>query len=256
MKKLFIPEECEESYLRYLDEGFDAINDTTKNIDERAELANESMVTAAENADRSLESEEGFKLLEAQLGKVKEFLDGDKAALAKLLDTAGVAQDIYQHGSNVAGMSICIAEKVGIRDPQKLLDLGIASLLHDAGKESLGFGAMTAIKDVSKDDLAKFHTHGEISAEKIKDKPYVSDRVIELIVNHEEYGAGLGYPQKRNIDKLQRTSQVLNLCNAFDRFCIDHQKVPREAFASFFEANVENFPEKHLTVLEDVISQN
>lgn len=255
VRKLYIRAEEEPTYLQYLEEGLDTLEDKNKSIEEKANITNDTMVTAAENADKSLESEQGFKTLEGQLNKVQNFLLAEAGALESVLGVSGVSDDIFQHCSNVSSMAVTLGQKLGIRDPGKFTDIGVAGLLHDFGKSTVMIEPLKPVDQMSKEELARFHKHPLEGCDALKGKQYVSTRVLEMIENHEEIGQGEGFPEKRNIKRLPKYCQVLNICNAYDRLCIQRNVPPLEAMEMFRSELGDKFDEKHVNALAEIVTK-
>ncbi len=66
-RKLFIRSEDENTYLSYLEQGLNSLSDTTKDINDRGAMAHDAMIIAAENAEKNLETEEGFNSQKKQI---------------------------------------------------------------------------------------------------------------------------------------------------------------------------------------------
>ena len=64
---------------------------------------------------------------------------------------------------------------------------------------------------------------------------------------------GLGFPEKKRFAKLAADSQIFNLCDAFDHFCIKSGLAAKDCFDSFVEQRGEHFDMQLLEVLEKQI---
>lgn len=249
VKKLYIPEESEGAYLAYLDRGLNSLKNTSVSINERSQIVSNAMTNEAENALHNVETERGYRSTEDRIQKVVDFLLSETSALKSVLGATGCAQDVYQHAANATTLTLSLASKLGVQQPKELLDLGIASLLHDAGLTELGFNAETQYEKLSVADLKKYQEHPIIISQKLNGKPYINKNVLELIANHEEKGDGLGYPGKKRISTLPLTSQILNLCDAYDHFSVIHKLPPVEAIKQFFGIKIGLYNLDHIKAL-------
>lgn len=68
--------------------------------------------------------------------------------------------------------------------------------------------------------------------------------------DHEEFGDGLGFPNKKNYFRMLTDSKVFNLCDFFDHFCLSQKKTALEAIEPFIEAHSEHFDPDLLGLLE------
>jgi HD-GYP domain-containing protein (c-di-GMP phosphodiesterase class II) len=242
VKKLFFLEEAEQSYLDYLDAGLNQLSDSNLAKSEKVALISGAMTTEAENVSRNIETEKGYKKTEVRVEKVVNFLASESGALKELFASGEFSTDNHQHSANVANLSIGLAMKAGLNGTRDLLELGLASLIHDLGLTKLGFAADVQPETLSKEDKLRYFDHPKVSTEALADKPYITQAVVDLVFRHEEVGEGAGYPSKDRMSKLPMTSQILNLCNAYDRYCMLKKVSPLEASKTFFTDKVGLFP--------------
>jgi HD-GYP domain-containing protein (c-di-GMP phosphodiesterase class II) len=254
VKKVFIQDHEEDSYLDYLDKGLDVLEQENISSTEKASLTKDTLNTQAENAERSLENEKAYNRMQGQLGKIVDFFTSDKSALKNVLSASGIAVDTSQHSANVTSLALGIAAKAGITDSKDLLDLGIACLVHDIGLKKLNLPLNASRETLKGEDLKRYMNHSTDGTALLSGKPFITPRVLALVADHEEIGEGRGYPEKKRIEKLIPTSQILNLSNAFDRFCIQKGLNSKDAIDPFFEKHSENFILEHLTILTTVIT--
>lgn len=256
VRKLYINDADEPKYLEYLDTSLNDLKDESVSIADRGQLAKESMVLAAERADKALESEDEYHRLEEQIGKIRGFLlTGGEGALNSILGAGGIAEDIFHHASNVSSMSVGLGGKIGIKDPNLLLELGIGGLLHDFGKQSLGLTKFQPISSMTLEERRIFESHASVGAELLKGKEHVSAKIIAMIESHEEVGNGEGYPNKRNLKRLPLEIQVLSLCNAYDQFSIETRLEGGALGEAFFEKKGSLFEEAHIIKLLELLEQ-
>ena len=254
VRKLYILSECEKDYLHYLDQGLQSLTDQSKNIEERGALAHDSMVTAAENAERSLETEQGFKRSQDQFEKVIDFLMSDQGAMKQILNASGYALDNHHHAATVSTLSLSLAAAAELKDSKELFELGIAALVHDIGKNNLPFDAMKLRDEMTPEERKRYECHPADGANMLAGKPFISGRILGLISDHEEIGRGRGFPEKKDISKLKKPYQILNVCNDFDRFCFEKKMDPLKAIDPFYEARGENFSEELITLLATILN--
>lgn len=254
VKKLFIETDSESKYLDYLETGLNSLNDTSKNLDERSALAHDSMVTAAENVERNLETEQGYRRTEAQFSKIVEFLMSDRGAIKKILENAGCSLDNHAHAATVSTLSLSLATRLEIKNSEDLLQLGIAGLVHDLGKNSLNFDPMTPRDQLTPEQRKDYERHPATSVDLLSGKPFITPRVLGLVADHEEVGRGKGFPKKKDLSKLKKVYQIFNLCNDFDRICFEKKLEPMKAIDPFFEERGELFDENLITTLATVLT--
>jgi putative nucleotidyltransferase with HDIG domain len=254
VKKLFIPEESESKYLAYLDQGLAKLTQSDAPLENRAGIAHDSMVTAAENAERNLETEKGYQQVENQMSKILDFIQSDRGALKGMLGSAGKSEDIFQHSATVSSLAISLATKLGIKNSREIAELGIAGLVHDLGKTHLSFDPLKKRQDMTPDEKKEYEKHVTNALEILTKKKFITPTIVNIVANHEEVGRGRGFPEKKNLSDLPKLNQIFNLCNDFDRFCYENELAPLQGIDPFFEARGPNFNEEYISVLATVLT--
>ncbi len=254
VRKLFIPAGQEQDYLRYLENALDSLANDKVSISDRTKLAHDTLVTAAENAVKNLESEVGFKQQKKQLSKITQFLVSDRKIIKEIMQNFNAELDNNHHAANVSSLSVAVAEKLGITDKADLFDLSMAALLHDVGKQRFKENYDALGESMTQQQLQQYRAHVSDGISLLQEKPFINPRILGLIASHEELGRGRGYPEKKDVFKLPEIYQILILCNRFDHFHT-HQQLPTlQALDIFFERHANDFSDELVTVLASVLT--
>lgn len=253
VKKLYIPDDSEAAYLAYLDAGLNSLKDASISVQDKSALVSSAMVTEAENAIHNVQTETGYRKTEDRIGKVIDFLTSESGALKNILTQTGTSMDNFQHAANVTSMAVGMAQKLGISQTRDLLDIGVASLLHDSALAKLGFNADVKLDKLPIEDLKKYQEHPVAAAHLLAGKPYINKNVLELIANHEEIGESAGFPNKKRLSILPPTQQVLNLCDNFDHYASTKGLPPLEAIKTYMSDKIGLFNLDHIKVLTGVL---
>ena len=250
IKKVYIPSDQEPQYLKFLDQALDTLQAASLPTEARAEIAQDTLKQEAENIGKTLESEEAYRSSEARIHKVVDFMLNEPKALAGMLSAAGLSVDDSAHGSTVSSLALAVGARSGRLNREELTDLAVAALLHDTALKELGFDVKSNIENVAKDDRAKFKSHPQKAIEQVAGKKFITPRVLRIIEDHEEFGEGLGFPNKKRYAKLAEDSKIFNLCDAFDHFCIKMGKPAPECVEKFIEANADHYDLALIETLE------
>lgn len=249
VKKLFIQEDAEQDYLKYLDAGLDRLKDEKLAPTERLALVHDALVTDAENVSRNIENQPGYIHTEQRMKKAAEFLTSENGIVKNVLDSAGFSQDSFQHCANVSTLSVGLASLLGVTQTSELVELGIAALLHDIGYLKLDFNPRVSISELTLEQLNQFHRHPVIGAEMLSERPYINKKMRDLVSDHEEKGDGIGFPNKKRISTLSLPSQILNLCNEYDRYSFEKKISHKDAAKGFFQDRIGAFDLNHIKML-------
>lgn len=254
VKKLFVPKEAEGFYLAYLDAGLGQLRDNKLTLNDRADIARDAITTSAENAAEKIQTEAGYRATETQVGKALDFLVSEQGAMRQMLSSSGFATDVSQHAANVVSLAVKLASTIGLPNSD-LLNIGVAALIHDIGKESLGLDLSIPREQLTPEQKIIYQKHPEAAIGKLVDKPYISKPVLELVLNHEEIGEGAGFPNKKRINTLPKAQQVLNLCNEYDRMCTVNKISPMDAMKQFYIDKLGLFDMELLKALGAIIQK-
>lgn len=254
VRKLFIQSSDEDSYLEYLDQGINYLSDKSKDMNEKGALANDAMVLAAENAEKNLDTQEGFDHQKMQFDKITEFILSDRNAIKSMLTSAGISVDNNHHAATVSSLCLAVATKMGMTDKTELFELGTAALLHDIGKNRLKFDSHRSKDQMSPAEWKQFKEHANDGADMLAGKPYISPRILGLIQAHEEVGVGKGFPEKKNVFQLPLSYQILSMVNQFDHLATHSKLAPFQAMDPFFEKFGSDYDENLISVLATVIT--
>ncbi len=253
VKKIYIPQEQETQYLSYLDKALEQLQKKDLSVSNRAELAQDTLKQEADSISKTLESEEAYRSSESRIQQVVDFMISEPKALAGMLTSAGLSVDDSAHGSTVSSLVLAVGTASKYMNRDELTDAAVAGLLHDSALKKLGFDVKSDITNISKEKRIDFKKHPAIAVEQVAGKQFITPRVLRIITDHEEYGEGLGFPEKKWFEKLQVDSQIFNLCDAFDHFSIQAGKASKDCFDDFVAARGEHFDMDLIQILEQQV---
>jgi HD-GYP domain-containing protein (c-di-GMP phosphodiesterase class II) len=254
VKKLYVPKDAEGLYLAYLDAGLGQLKDAKLTLNDRADIARDSITTAAEGAAEKVQTQAGYLATEGQVGKILDFLVSEQGAMRQMLSNVGFATDVSQHSANVVTLSVKLASSLGLIGAD-LLNIGVAALIHDIGKEGLGLDPTIPRESLTPEQKIIYQKHPEAASNKLIDKPYINKAILDLVLNHEEIGEGAGFPNKKRLSTLPKTQQILNLCNEYDRMCTVNKISPMDAIKQFYIDKLGLFDMELLKALTGIIQK-
>ncbi len=254
VKKLFINPSDEDLYLSYLELGLSSLSNNNVSVEDRASLAHDTMVTSVENAEKNLETESGYNSQKRQLEEVSKFIGSDRGPIKSMLTAAGISFDNNQHSATVASLCLALATKLGRLMSDEITELGFAALLHDIGKSRLKFDQSIPVAKMTAEQLKQYKNHPQDGVSMLSGKPFISPRILGLIASHEEYGIGRGFPDKKNLFKMDLSYQILSMVNKFDHFCMENSLLPQQAIDPFFEKYGDHFSEELVSTFATILT--
>ena len=130
----------------------------------------------------------------------------------------------------------------------------MASLVHDLGCVKLGISPWALPTEMDPESLKVFKKHPQATMDGLAGKRFITPGILRLVLDHEEIGDGRGYPERKRLSSLPLTSQIMNLCNEFDRMAMAKKLSPTALMPIFFQEKADLFDLDHLTKLGEVIA--
>jgi len=158
----------------------------------------------------------------------------------------------YFHSIDTCIMSSFLGIASGI-DKEELVELGLASMLHDIGKTKVPRNIVCKAGPLTNDEYTEMQKHAIYGVEVLSKGNYVSKNVIEAVGQHHERYDGRGYPYGLKGEQISKHAKLIGICDVFDAVSSDRSyraKIsPGEAYkiiiqgsGSFFDGRVvENF---------------
>lgn len=241
--KFYITEKDELNYQRFLDELLnETMNSPTATTDEKVALVDGACSTAVERMQKDPESESSYRMTQNAAKSLRQVITSNPDALKKIFGKkASDADLIIKHSLNVSALSTKLAEKCRL-DDKDVDDIATAALIHDVGIAKLEKSEQDLFKKDKKaytsEDKRLYNFHVKDAIAVLKDKPWVTKSIIDLVINHEEVLSGHG-PNKKS--KLSKSEEILSLVNNYDKRVITSGKKPREIIKEITIDEVGNY---------------
>lgn len=254
LKKMFILPESEESYRQYLARNIEMAYDpaSSKNLNVRSEIIQGAQQSNVEEVFENVDSVEAYNTAKDAAGRFVQFLMTQDQALASVLNIDNVDQNIAHHGVSVSSLAVSLANKLGITDDKQIQLLALGSLLHDFGHFNSDLNLSRPLKQFSKEELAKYHSHPKHGAEQVQTKKHFDQSVINIIMQHEETVDGGGFPQKMVEKQMDPLALICGCANALDRLITFESIAKKEAHKALMIQTVGKYPLNHLKSLGEV----
>lgn len=258
LRQMFILPEDEHNYRSYLTRNIDMAYDAKsgKSLPIRAAIIQGHQQSKAESVFDKPDDEFVYADAKDSVKKFISFLEQeDPHAIKAILDIENFDQNIAHHGVTVSTYALALAKKLKIKDPGKLQLLTLGALLHDFEHFHSSLAINRPLKDFNEAELEIYKKHPALGAAKVKDKKHFDLSVINIILQHEEYIDGRGFPNQLNEIKCDPLAVIVGSANALDRI-ITFENIPRaEAAKKLMMTSVGRHPLKHLQMLGDIMTE-
>ncbi len=124
--------------------------------------------------------------------------------------------DIYSHSINVCSLATVMALKNGY-NKDVVMEIAKGCILHDIGLRytTLQYENID-VNDMNIKERSEFRKHVIMGFDAIKDEPWASQIVKDIVLFHHERNDGTGYPFKNHGKDIDDTVKIVEVCDAFD----------------------------------------
>lgn len=247
--KFYITEEDELNYQKFLDALLDeTLSNPKVDLEEKVNMAEGAASSAVERMQKS-PTESAFRATEKAAKSLRQVISSNPDALKKIFGKkVDKNEELIKHSLNVCALA-CKLGEVKKCTEQELDDLGTAALIHDIGITAMHKDDISLFnkpkKLLTNDDKRLYYLHCKDAANLLKDKPFVTPAILELVLNHEEVQSGLGPNKKKKLSQLE---EILSLVNNYDKRIITNKTTPTQTLKDMMIDELGNY---ELSLLND-----
>ena len=247
--KFYIQSSDEKTYQSFLDSFLEeTLNSKEVSVEEKSELVTAQTETAIDRMKDDPGSEESYDMTRKAAKNLQRLIFENPESLNNVFGAEGDSDAIVQHSINVAALSIKFAKTQKVEE-EDIDFLSTASLMHDVGVLKMEENHQELFNkprnELTIEDKKVYYDHCKGVVKHLTDKPYINDKVIELIECHEETLQGSGPLQKM---KLTKPQEILALVNCYDKKIITNKISPIDALKEMMIDELCNY---NLDLLKD-----
>lgn len=254
---MFLIPEHEPQYRSYLKRNIEEAYDpqSGKSIQNRSEIVQGSQQSNAEAVMENPSDELVYSEAKESALKFVEFLQAEGDAFSHIMQLENVDQNIAHHGVTVSTLAVALAKRLGLSDKKQLQLLTLGALIHDIEHFYSGVSIARPLKDFSSQELEVYKKHPTLGGQRVQDKKHFDQSVINIIVQHEEYIDGKGWPQGLTESKMDPLAVITASANALDRLICFEEVPQKEATKQLMLTGVGKYPLDHIKILGDIMSK-
>jgi HD-GYP domain-containing protein (c-di-GMP phosphodiesterase class II) len=250
-KKIWIHETQEETYRNYLNEILDEAEKNSKlKIEDRSEIVSSGAEVATEKILEKPEDKSTYLDGQSHFERFARFLQSCEGAVEHLLKLSQSSTDEHiVHSARVAALSSALGAKWNLlHQPKMRTALVTGAFLHDFDLERRGLARLDPER-LNAEEKELWKKHPAEGARLLGDKDYVDQNVIEIILQHEEFPDGSGFPRGLKGKEMNKLALVVSLVNRFELHTLRHPGDPKAALKSLMVNEMGRF---ELAQLEDL----
>lgn len=139
-----------------------------------------------------------------------------KEALIEQIDIRNLENYNYSHSVNVAIIAIILGIELKY-DREKLMKLGVSSILHDIGKSFLPKELVFKTTELTPEEEKILESHCELGYEYLSKYGSLDEEICLPVLQHHEKIDGTGYPNKLKECKISELSKIIALADFYDK---------------------------------------
>lgn len=122
----------------------------------------------------------------------------------------------FEHAINVSALSVLLALKMNVAR-HVVKEYAKGALLHDIGMTliPIRYGQTTNVR-LKNNDLNVIKKHVIYGFDYLKEKGFVSNEALNIVINHHERLDGSGYPKGLIGTNIDMGSRIVSVCDTFD----------------------------------------
>ena len=255
LKKMFIQDEDEGNYRNYLNRNISVAYDSKsgKSLETRSEIIQGQQQAVAEEIMEDPGNEYVYQEAKQAVGQFVDFLMKEDAGLSAVLNIENVDQNIVHHGVTVSSLSVGLAKKLGTVEPRQMQLMSLGALLHDFGHFHSQQAINKPLASFSPEEMELYKKHPIDGGRLAQDKEHFDQTVINIIVEHEEWIDGKGFPQGLTEAKIDPLALLVGAANALDRI-ITFEGVPKaQAHKHMMMNALGRYPLNYIKILGELI---
>lgn len=245
-------------YEKYIAENIRRAYDSasTKPIEERGEIIQGIMQSAAEDLIENLDDDVKYKLAIQGAKRFLEFILNDPEALKSVLRVRNEGFQAAQHGVAVSALAVAIAEELGVvrERPMQMDMLTVGCMIHDLEHHLTLFHHAYPEAEIAKDTGKLYAHHTSRGADRVQKLGHI-DPIIENIIRYnDEKTDGTG-PYGKTQDNLDPMVFIAAAANSFDHY-VTQQKIPaKDALKKMLVDKMGVYPLETLKALQGALKK-
>ncbi len=257
LKRMFIAENEEENYRKYLDRNIQMAFDqkSGKSLETRAEIVQGDTQAKTEEVMENPDNVEVYNDVKDGALKFAEFLQREDQAIGHILNMKNLDNNFAQHGVTVSTLAVALAARLGMKDPKQTQLLSLGALLHDYEHFHSGIDVSMPLDKMTPEVLKIYKEHPLAGARRLQEKKHFDQTVINIIMQHEEFIDGRGYPQGLVENKTDPLAVIVASANKVDRLLSFEGVSKAELGKTMMLRYTGCHPLEHLKHLSNIINQ-
>lgn len=258
LKKMFILPDDEMNYRTYVQRNLEMAYDpkSGKDLKTRTEIVHGEQSANADDVFEAPADAGAYQTAKEGVSRYLTFLSDNDGAVGSIFKMDNADRSISHHGTNVATLTVALAQRLGVADAKTLPLMALGALLHDFGHQDSGLDIARPPDKFSREELALYKTHPEKGSIQVQDKKHFDQLVLNIIAQHEECNDGSGFPKGLREKDMDPHVVMVASANAFDRLITFEGLTPMAAGKKLMIEQVGKHPLPHIQKIHEILKES
>jgi response regulator RpfG family c-di-GMP phosphodiesterase len=272
VKQLFIDDFSEEEYKEYLEKAVDPLlEDENIGVKERTEILADHSTNVLEDTFGKVTTE-SINKVNALSENLQNFMKNTSGMGLKSIMNLNKKNSVYHHCLNVSCLSVALVNEIFamrkttktqkmVKAFDRILDdtkntreiISTAGLLHEIGMVVSGINCGIDLKELPPEQQRAFFNHPNKAYDILSKSPEVHDKVAEVVLQHEEFCDGSGFPNNIFKKDMNIYAQIISLVNFFDTHVTKERMSTKNAWKEV-RLNGSKFNQYLVPIFEKIIT--
>jgi HD-GYP domain-containing protein (c-di-GMP phosphodiesterase class II) len=212
---LYVKKSDLEKYTEMIEKSMGVIvNDPNLSLPEKSQAMYACAREVVEDVFTDPRSPENIHRSGDTVEHMVKFALSEPGAIKSLLSLSEKDYYTFSHCIHVSVFSLGLAKVFGIKDSTELHQLGLGTLLHDAGKTRIDKNVLNKPGKLTPEEFEEIKKHPRLGFEMLQSSlPAAS---LDIILHHHEKFNGQGYPDQLAKENISLFAKIASLADVYD----------------------------------------
>lgn len=216
-RDFFVKTQHQAQYISYLEQQLTRLlKDPGVEAEQRASNCYDIGTLVSRQALADPTSQQALEMVQEVIDTTIELMCEKDATFTNFINCMQEDADLYEHSMHVCLYGVGLARCIGIDDPKRLAELGLALLFHDVGKVAMDRDFLAKSEPLTDDEWVEVYEHPLRGWERVAEVEGFGDVARDVINNHHERLDGSGYPRGLSAEQLSTEARIAGIVNSFD----------------------------------------
>lgn len=257
-RKVLIKADDEERYRRYMESALDStLSDDSISVEDKVASSSGAAETAYADIRENPGNEASYKsacMFFDKLGQVFESLEGGVGHILNL-PFSEEHYDHSAHGLQVAALTVAVCKKLNWLNSESRRNAIITgAFLHDVSMDIKGM-TRAEVEEARKQQSEIWCNHPKECAKILGDKDFVDEKVVNILLQHEERPDGSGFPNKINKHEIDAVAAVVSIVSAYEHQVFLDKGDRKAAFKQFYQDSLGLFDLDQVNIVKSCLKE-